>query len=73
MKYPFGHAVRVPLRASLPSETVNTEQYHPNSSREVRQMYEKKTTETTIDLPRLDVIKVIAKLEQSDRIFQKAT
>ena len=69
MKYPFGHAVREPLSASLPSATVNTEQIHPHSPPEVRKMYEKKTTETTIALPRLDVIKLVAKLAESDHLF----
>lgn len=69
MKYPYGHAVRVPLRARLPAETVHTAQYHPNSTREVRQMYEKKTIDTTIPLPRIDVMRVVAKLAESDLIF----
>ena len=70
MRYRYGHAVRVPLNSALPCSTVHTEQIHPHSPPEVKQMYRGKTTETTISLPRLDVIKVAAKLAQSDGIFQ---
>jgi len=68
--YPFGHAIKVPLRASLPRASVHTEQIHPHSPPEVKKMYQKKTASETIELSRLDVIKVAAKLAQSDRIFE---
>lgn len=68
-RYRYGHVIREPLNASLPSVTVNTEQVHPHSPRDVREMYEKKSADTHIGLPRIDVMRVVAKLAESDRIF----
>jgi hypothetical protein len=71
LKYKFGHAIRVPLRASLPSVSVNTEQVHPHSPRNVRLMYEKKTVDATIDVPKLDLVKLAAKVMSSDRLVEQ--
>ena len=69
-KYRFGHAIRVPLNASLPSTTVNTEQVHPNSSPEVRRMYEKKTVPDEIGVPRLDMIQLAALVERNKPLLE---
>lgn len=71
MKYLYGHAVRVPLRALLPAETVNTHQYHPGSTREVRQMYEEKVDSPTIEVSKLDLAKLAAKTMSSDRLVEQ--
>lgn len=71
MRYAYGHAVRVPLHASLPAATVNTEQLHPNSPRDVRHMYEKKTEASTIDIPKLDLVKLAAKVMSSDQLVEQ--
>lgn len=75
MRYPFGHCIRVPLSASLPAATVNTEQIHPNSPREVQRMYEKKTTPATIEVPRIDMVRLASKIAASDSLVEhlKAT
>lgn len=70
-RYPLGHAVRVPLRASLPAETVNTEQYHPNAPREVRQMYREKAVDPTTQVFKLDLVKLAAKVSASDHMVEQ--
>lgn len=71
LKYRFGHAIRVPLRASLPCSSVHTEQIHPNAPREVREMYAKKTDPATIDVPKLDLVKLAAKVMSSDTLVEQ--
>ncbi len=69
--YPYGHAIRVPLRASLPCVTVLTEQVHPNSPPEVRAMYEKKVSSTTIEVPKLALAKLAERVASSDRFVEQ--
>lgn len=71
MNYRFGHAVKVPFHASLCADTVNTEQVHPNSPREVRKMYEKKTTVDEIGVPRLDLVQLAAQLERNKPLLAR--
>ena len=40
-KYRFGHTLKLPLYASLPSETVTAQQTSPNSPKRIQQMYQR--------------------------------
>lgn len=71
MKYPFGHAVKIPLYASLPAETVHTEQFHPNSPPEVRAMYERKAEKSTVEVSKLSMVKLAAKVESTDGLVEQ--
>lgn len=70
MRYSFGHAVKVPLRASLSGATVHTEQIHPNSPPEVKVMYQRKMASTTIEVSKLDMARLAAKVMSSDRVVE---
>lgn len=70
MRYRFGHAIRVPFRASLPCATVLTEQLHPNSPAEVREMYARKVASTTIPVEKLDLVRLAAKVASSDQMVE---
>lgn len=72
MKYLYGHAIRVPLNASLSAGTVNTEQLHPGSPVEVRDMYKKKAVDPTIPVQRIDLIRLAAQTARADEIIQGA-
>lgn len=71
MKYPYGHALKVPLNGSLSSETVNTEQLHPNSPPEVRTMYEHKAVKSTVEVSKLDLVKLAAKIASTDGLVEQ--